>query len=168
MCQNFNAAVTRCNSSPKGDAQRCCARFCRHEPLERRRRRYRVIGTGKAPDSGGYREARSSAASALACPRREHVCSLWVSGGGRGLEQNRGPYPLSPILRSSVRPHGQRDMDDLSPLTPASRSQGANARCRQCERRYGAARRSGCRPACLRSPASARLRRELQGSKSGY
>ena len=76
------------------------------------------------------------------------------------LIQSRLTDTLNPILRPS--------MDDLSPPRPASRSRRASARCRQCERRHGAARRSGCRLACLRSPAPARLRQELQGSKSGY
>src|SRR6516164_8320610 len=42
------------------------------------------------------------------------------------------------------------------------------ARSRRCERRRGVAPRSGCRRACLRSLASARLRQALRGLRSGY
>ena len=173
MCQDFSAAVTRCNRSP----ERLCATVSRLSLPKR-------TPCAETEEISCYRNGQSAPI------QRTHTLAL--SGGAEqrcagplssarvrmiamdqraavlGSNKIVGLTPLSPTLRPSVRPHGQRDMDNLSPLRPASRSQGANARCRQCERRHGAARRSGCRPACLRSRASARLRRELQGSKSGY
>jgi hypothetical protein len=71
-CANISMLLSLgATARPTGYVRRCCACLCRNGPLERRRRRYRVIGTGKAPDpvAPTRRRCREGAEQRCAGPR---------------------------------------------------------------------------------------------------
>ena len=71
VCQNFDAAAIRCNNSPESDVRRSCARFAKTDPLSGDGGDAVLSGRAKhgpVPATRRLcREARSSAAPALAC-----------------------------------------------------------------------------------------------------
>ena len=110
--------------------------------------------------SSGSRSAntktRGGPGAGLAAAPYSSASALPAEGDGARTAQDR-----CMVTTTYPRPRNdglEPNDGELSLPRPASRSQRASARSQRCERWRAVARRSGCRPACLRSLAPARLR----------